>query len=170
MPVSHLQVFFGKMSIQIFCFFFFFFASPHGLWDLGSLTKDWTWAPCSGSTVITTGPPKFPLLTSFDRNFFLHWIIWAVYIPWILPLVGHIIWNIFHSFCSAFSFCWWFPFAVQRFLSWIMSHLLNRTFYFSPTKKLLLCLLQLILFSPRRLIWFLLPLLVIYWYVKPPQT
>ena len=30
----------------------------HGLWDLNSLTRDWTHASCTGSTVLTTGPPK----------------------------------------------------------------------------------------------------------------
>ena len=34
-------------------FFFFFFAALHGMWDLinSSLTRDWTCAPFSGSTV-----------------------------------------------------------------------------------------------------------------------
>ena len=30
-------------------FFFFFLAVPHGMWDLISLAKDETQAPCSGS-------------------------------------------------------------------------------------------------------------------------
>ena len=30
-------------------FFFFFLAAPHGMWDLSSLTRDRTHAPCSGS-------------------------------------------------------------------------------------------------------------------------
>ena len=30
-------------------FFFFFFAPLLGLWDLSSLTRDWTCAPCPGS-------------------------------------------------------------------------------------------------------------------------
>ena len=35
-------------------FIFIFLASLHGLWDLSSLTRDWTWAL---SRVLTTGPP-----------------------------------------------------------------------------------------------------------------
>ena len=34
---------------------FFFFAAPLSLWDLSSATRDQD--PCSGSTVLTTGPP-----------------------------------------------------------------------------------------------------------------
>ena len=29
--------------------------TPRGLWDFSSLTRDWTYALCSGSTVLTTG-------------------------------------------------------------------------------------------------------------------
>ena len=48
--------------------FFFFLAAPHGMWDLSSQTRDRTRAPCSGSTVLTTGPPgKSPML-NFIRN------------------------------------------------------------------------------------------------------
>ena len=32
-----------------FAFFFFFLALPHGMWDLSSLTRDRTHAPCIGS-------------------------------------------------------------------------------------------------------------------------
>ena len=45
---------------------FFFLASPHSLWDLSSLIKDRTWAPCSGRLNYWT-IRKFPLLTIFDR-------------------------------------------------------------------------------------------------------
>lgn len=34
-----------------------FWAAPHGLWDLSSLTKDQIWAQGSESTVLTVGPP-----------------------------------------------------------------------------------------------------------------
>ena len=41
----------------MFCLFFgFFLATQSGMWDLSSLTRDWTHAPCTGSTVLTTGP------------------------------------------------------------------------------------------------------------------
>ena len=44
--IIHLQLIFVLRN--------FFF-----LWHVGSssLTKDWTWAPCTGSSVLTTGPP-----------------------------------------------------------------------------------------------------------------
>ena len=32
--------------MQIGIFFFFFLASPHGMWDLSSPTKDWTYVLC----------------------------------------------------------------------------------------------------------------------------
>ena len=31
-----------------------------GMWDLSSTTRDWNCVPCSGSTVLTTGPPGKP--------------------------------------------------------------------------------------------------------------
>ena len=36
----------------------FVFAMPHGMQDLSSPTRDWTHVPCSGSTVLTTWPPR----------------------------------------------------------------------------------------------------------------
>ena len=38
-------------------FFFLFFVIRHGLWDLSSPTRDQTWAPGSGSRVLTPRPP-----------------------------------------------------------------------------------------------------------------
>ena len=39
-------------------FFAFFLATLRGMWDLSSLTRDWTHAPCGGSMEsYTTGPP-----------------------------------------------------------------------------------------------------------------
>ena len=39
-------------------FFFFFFATVHGVWDLSSLTRDHSHTLCSGST--ESGPPGMP--------------------------------------------------------------------------------------------------------------
>ena len=36
---------------------FFFPVTPRGMWDLSSLTRDRTHAPCIGSAVLTTGSP-----------------------------------------------------------------------------------------------------------------
>lgn len=36
---------------------FFFWATLHDMWDLSSPTRNRTCAPCSGSTVLTTGLP-----------------------------------------------------------------------------------------------------------------
>ena len=36
---------------------FFFFATPHGTWDLSSPTRDLNQAPCIGNTVLTTEWP-----------------------------------------------------------------------------------------------------------------
>ena len=38
-------------------FMFYFLAVLLSMWDLSSLTGDWTHAPCRGSRVLTTGPP-----------------------------------------------------------------------------------------------------------------
>ena len=43
-----------KRLRQLLCgslyLFFFFFATPQGMWDLNSPTRDQTHAPCSGNT------------------------------------------------------------------------------------------------------------------------
>ena len=60
---GHLQTGMGLSSIvsppflpsllgSFFFLSFFFFAALHGMWDLSSLTKDRTHAPCRGSTEI----------------------------------------------------------------------------------------------------------------------
>ena len=41
------MTYYGGKTIIIF---FLFLAVPHGMWDLTSLTRDWTYAPCIGST------------------------------------------------------------------------------------------------------------------------
>ena len=50
-------------------FNFFFLAMPHGMWDLSSLTRDWTLNPCPlhwKCGVLTTRPPgKSPLWLTF---------------------------------------------------------------------------------------------------------
>ena len=33
-----------------------FLATPHGMWDLNSQTRDWTGTCCTGGAVLTTGP------------------------------------------------------------------------------------------------------------------
>ena len=38
------------LHLGAFFLSFFFFAVLHGVWDLSSLTRDGTCAPCSGST------------------------------------------------------------------------------------------------------------------------
>ena len=45
------------LVLLLFNYLFFFLAAPHGMWDLSSLARDRTRAPCSGSTVLTAGPP-----------------------------------------------------------------------------------------------------------------
>ena len=48
----------------------YFLATPHGMWDLGSLTRDQTHGPYKGSTVLTTGPPrKSPCCLPLDQKF-----------------------------------------------------------------------------------------------------
>ena len=37
-------------------FFFFLFATLQGMWNLSSQTRDRTYIPCIGSTVLSTGP------------------------------------------------------------------------------------------------------------------
>ena len=38
--------------------YFLFLAALCGMWDLSSLTKDWTWTLCIRSTELTTGPQR----------------------------------------------------------------------------------------------------------------
>ena len=44
------------LSLFFVCLFFNFLATPHGMWDLSSPTRDRTHDPCIGSRVLTTGP------------------------------------------------------------------------------------------------------------------
>ena len=43
------DVWFSLINSNIFLFFFYFLAMVHNMWDLHSLTRDRTWAPCTGS-------------------------------------------------------------------------------------------------------------------------
>ena len=45
------------LLLELPFFFFFFLATPCGIWDLSSLSRARTHAPCSGGTVLITGPP-----------------------------------------------------------------------------------------------------------------
>ena len=49
------------LFLILFFIYFCFLAMPHGMWDLSSLTRDWTCAPCIGRVLIT-GPPGKPLI------------------------------------------------------------------------------------------------------------
>ena len=44
-----LRVLITRKNFFSFLLFFFFFATLHSMWDLSSLTRDWTRAPCTGS-------------------------------------------------------------------------------------------------------------------------
>ena len=45
--------------ILFFFFFNFTYLFGHtGIWDLSSTTRHWTYAPCIGSTALTTGPSR----------------------------------------------------------------------------------------------------------------
>ena len=57
-----------RLTFQGLFFFFFFLAIPWGLQDLSSLTRDVICAPCSGSRVLTTGPPGNALTSDFLRE------------------------------------------------------------------------------------------------------
>ena len=52
---------FLKVYFERNFFFFFFFATPGGIQDINSPTRDQTCMPCSGSRVLTTEPPGKPL-------------------------------------------------------------------------------------------------------------
>ena len=68
-PISSAQRFHGLHILVDTCYFLFYFflvwfglvlAVPCSTWDLSSPTRDQTRAPCSGSSVLTTGPPGSP--------------------------------------------------------------------------------------------------------------
>ena len=70
--VISLQNYYSLLRCHITSFFFLFFllllkkilATPGGMWDLSSPTRDQTHAPCIGSQISTTGPlGKFPKLS-----------------------------------------------------------------------------------------------------------
>ena len=65
-----------------------FFFRPHGMWDISSPTRAWIHAPCTASTVLTTGPPRKSCGILFFF-FFLVWVLWS--------------WS-WHSTFSEFSF------------------------------------------------------------------
>ena len=52
---------------------FFFLAIPQSMWDLGSLTRDWTPTPCSGSVqsqpLNYQGSPHFSFWASYNTQF-----------------------------------------------------------------------------------------------------
>ena len=56
--------------LKFFCLPFFFFFFLCGMWDLSSPNRDGTFAPCSGSTVLTTKPqgksPRLFLILSLS--------------------------------------------------------------------------------------------------------
>ena len=50
---------------------FIFLAASRGMWDLSSLPRDQTCTSCTGSTVLTTGPPgKSPAFISLKHQLF----------------------------------------------------------------------------------------------------
>lgn len=54
----HVSVIVLITKLKVICLFFFFVATPLDVWDLSSLTKYWTHAPCRGSNwKLTTGSP-----------------------------------------------------------------------------------------------------------------
>ena len=58
--------------------FVYIFSSGSNTWHVGSylssLTRDWTHAPCSESTVLTTGPPGKSLYAHFLKIMFIDWL------------------------------------------------------------------------------------------------
>ena len=62
---------FGMVRNKFLKIFLFFLAIPRGMWDLGSQTRNRTCSLCTGSTVLTTGPPG----KSFLKIFFQWWIV-----------------------------------------------------------------------------------------------
>ena len=48
---------------KILFIYFYFLATLHSMWDLSSLTRDWTHAPCSGTRVLSLW--KIPVVLIF---------------------------------------------------------------------------------------------------------
>ena len=60
-----------RVHVSAFIPSFIFLAAPRGTWDLGSVARDQTCTSCTGSTVVTTGPPgKSPAFISLKRQLF----------------------------------------------------------------------------------------------------
>ena len=45
------------MFLNLFSFIYLIIATLSGTWDVTSLARDWTHAPCIRNTVLTTEPP-----------------------------------------------------------------------------------------------------------------
>ena len=58
---------------------FFFLATPHGLWDLSSPTRDQTCNPWVGSVVLTVAPPG---KSAFSFHLDFHVSVWPLSLSW----------------------------------------------------------------------------------------
>ena len=59
-------LFFFKLFYYSYCYFIYFLATPHNMWDLGALSRDGARAPCSGSAESAPGQPGRPHEDIFD--------------------------------------------------------------------------------------------------------
>ena len=88
MLIFHLFIFFGEVFVHVFypffnCFFFFFIfillllrfsAAQHGLQDLSSLTRDWTWlmaVKAANTKSLSLDHQGIPLLSSFKCSLYI---------------------------------------------------------------------------------------------------
>ena len=109
MPLSTL------LNTQLTLSFFLSFAMLQRMWDLSSPTRDWTFALCSGSSVLTTEPPGkppnsffssqpkrylfpdiFPDKIQFVSSAPLHYHMYLHYRITKIHTLGHSLWD--HSF------------------------------------------------------------------------
>ena len=74
--------FFFFIEILFYLILFYFLAVQFSMWDLSSSTRDWTRAPCRGSTVLSTGllGKSQPCDLYFPWSFELNWVLSFHYI------------------------------------------------------------------------------------------
>ena len=76
---------------------------PHDLWDLSSETRDGTHAPCSGSTVLTPGPPGKYLKTLLTKESTVYKCFKVTDVYYKMDIIGGIWGWLTWVLCFAFS-------------------------------------------------------------------
>ena len=68
----------GIFLLSVYNIYLFIYLAAPGLscsmWKSSSLTRDWTWTPCTGSTVLAIGPPRKSLAQGLNPISMTLWL------------------------------------------------------------------------------------------------